>query len=365
MSGDPWVVIGNPENRRVTLFQEALAELGHPILAVVPWAALLEDPGVLDEVPDVPAYVRIESPGENAQVQRQLLARGGCPEVVPEHGELVAPSAQHRGLIDALFEIEGIAATHPQWTLTARADAIAGLFDKRRFHQAAHAVGIRVAPALDVDSVSGLEAALREVEQPLFVKLRTGSSASGIGVLLPGPPMRLMTTMRRREGRWFNSLRVNRIDDPERIRRVLRYLLEEEGAHVELAVPKARLDGARFDVRVVCVAGEPAFAVVRQARHPITNLHLGGWRGRLDALTEACPGQVWAAALEDCRHVAARYGGLHVGIDVLVERGFRAHRILEANAFGDLLPGLVRGSHSVYQVEVLAADRWRRKLRLG
>ena len=103
-----------------------------------------------------------------------------------------------------------------------------------------------------------------------------------------------------------------------------------------------------FDTRVLVVAGEPAFTVVRTSSHPITNLHLGGTRG-----DPAIVADVAGPAHESCRRIARLYAGtLHIGVDVLYEPGLRAHRVLEANAFGDLLPGL-----GVYEHELRAADQ--------
>ena len=46
---------------------------------------------------------------------------------------------------------------------------------------------------------------------------------------------------------------------------------------------------------------------------------------------------------------------LHVGLDVLFEPGLAHHRIIEANAFGDLLPNLTLDGLSVYRWEIRAA----------
>ena len=39
-------------------------------------------------------------------------------------------------------------------------------------------------------------------------------------------------------------------------------------------------------------------------------------------------------------------------IDLMFERGFAGHRILESNAFGDLLPNLTKNGRSVYQRQI-------------
>jgi len=43
MTAPPFIVIGNPENRRISMFQDALARQGCAPARVVSWLELLED----------------------------------------------------------------------------------------------------------------------------------------------------------------------------------------------------------------------------------------------------------------------------------------------------------------------------------
>ena len=78
MTASPFVLVGNPENRRVTMFQAALAAQGVPPARVIAWHALVE-PGaparLLGELPD-DCILRIDSMGEDDAVERALLPRG-------------------------------------------------------------------------------------------------------------------------------------------------------------------------------------------------------------------------------------------------------------------------------------------------
>ena len=181
-----------------------------------------------------------------------------------------------------------------------------------------------------------------------MLKASFGSSASCLAVISAS---RTMTTLRRTELGWFNSLQVQRVSDPATQDGVYAFLLEQE-PHLERLVPKARHAGACFDLRVLTIAGEPRFWVVRHSRHPITNLHLGGWRGDAAALESAVGEVAWAAAMDTCRRVAACHDAFHLGIDLLFEPGFTNHRVIEANAFGDLLPRLELDGLDVYGVEI-------------
>ncbi|MBX2799976.1 MAG: STM4014 family protein [Myxococcales bacterium] len=342
----------------MTGFVEALHRAGHEVITVVSWEQLLAKPDALLRLPAEPAMLRIESSGENDRVQRALLALGGGPDRPVRHGELVAPMAAHRGFERALGWIAEALEQRPQWVPLATPAAILGVFDKVDFHRRSRAAGIRVAQSVPATTARQLLTWLDDHGGSVFVKLRVGSSASGLALVRTQPRPRAMTTVRTTPQGRFNSLRVARIDDRTRIEQLLTWLIEEESAHVELAVPKARLDGAFFDCRVLTIAGEPRFTVVRQSSHPITNLHLGGRRGDLSSLRAACPEDVWEAAMADCRQVTRAYGGLHLGIDVLFERGYQGHRILEANAFGDLIPRLTHAGRSVYETEIHEAPRW-------
>lgn len=361
----PWIVVGNPENRRVTAFAEALRAAGQALRGVVSWRQVLADPGALLAWPDEPTLLRIESAGEDDEVHHALLVRGGGdPATRIAFGQLVAPRAVHQGFLSVLEDLREVLSARPSWVPLAGIDPIARVFDKSRFHAHAIRLGVRVSPCLPgVDSYDALVAAIEAREGELsggrvFVKLRWGSSAVGIGVYRHRPAPSLITTVLVTPDGWFNTMRLARLSDVGRIRSLVDGLCAE-GVHVEAEVPKATLGDATFDLRVVAIAGEPAFTVVRCNRHPITNLHLGGWRGDLDEVRARCPEAVWEAAMDDVRTVARDHGGLHLGCDVLIDRPWAGHRVIEANAFGDLLPGLVDAAgRSVYAAEIDAVPRW-------
>src|SRR5262249_1082148 len=131
------------------------------------------------------------------------------------------------------------------------------------------------------------------------------------------------------------------------------------GLHVEAWIPKASVDGRIVDVRVVTVAGEPIFRVLRKSRHPITNLHLGGERADAANLLARMSERAVAALDDTCRAVArALPGALQLGIDVAVATGLARHYVLEVNAFGDLLKGITTGQGlDPYDVQLRTMER--------
>ncbi|NPC50727.1 hypothetical protein D7X99_07905 [Corallococcus sp. AB032C] len=372
----PFLIIGNPGNRRVTLFQEALLRAGLPPAHVVPWETVARAPDVLLELSDTERLVRIDAAGEDAAVERAFLQRGyadalgaGCDTITPEalealpdeHGRVLCPRQHHLGFLRVLEELSARFAQRPRWRVLSSPRAIADLFDKRITSRRYASLGIPVPPFLDVTpgtTPEALRQALRDANfREAFVKLSCGSSASCLAMYRPGRAEgSLLTSLHRGTTGWFNSLKVRRVTDAREVDAVLSFLLRE-GSQVEEARPKARLGGDLFDCRVLTVRGEPVFTVVRQSRLPITNLHLGGYRGDLDAFHAAVPPSELEAAMESCRAVARAHDCLHVGIDLMFEDFFHGHRVLEANAFGDLLPGLTRDGLSVYDWEIREALR--------
>jgi hypothetical protein len=375
-----FLIIGNLDNRRVTGFVEALARRGWPAPILLAHRELLAGLGPLASLPDEPLFVRIDSLGEDLEVERMLLERGfaALPEAAacvrvepaalrrepPRFGQLLAPRQHHAGVLDYFDALAAVFATKQHWRILNPIADLHVLFDKiacsRRYAAAGIPVPDQLPELATIHSTAQLREAMAELRWPaVYVKLSCGSSASGLALYrhVPSRPaherdMVLTTVARTPEGR-FNSLQLQRLDTRPDVDELLDWLLGE-GAQIERAIAKAQLDRRTFDLRVLVIAGEPAFCVVRQSRHPITNLHLGGTRGDLDALRNQVPEPVWAAAMHSCQRVFQQHACLHVGVDLLFESGLRGHRVIEANAFGDLLPGLTRAGLSVYEWELEA-----------
>ncbi len=368
------MILANPENRRVTLFQEALLKAGQPPADVVSWADVLEDPRRLARFANEPRLFRIDSAGEDQAVEYGLLRAGyaaavdfGCATIAPDQlatlapsrGRILCPRQAHLGFERTLRTVAEVLADHPRWRVLNPVDDILECFDKRVTSKRFEALGVPVPPALrEVTTLEGLRAGMATRGwRSVFVKISCGSSASCLGVLTRTRAETFFTTIEQAADGWFNNLNMRQVRDPARIDELVGFLLRE-GAQVECAVPKARLERAYFDCRVLCIAHEPRFVVVRQNHHVVTNLHLGGWRGQLELLQARVPPEAWAAAMQSCRAVAKCYGALHVGIDLMFEPDFTKHRVIEVNAFGDLLPNLVVNGQTVYDAEIEAALKW-------
>jgi glutathione synthase/RimK-type ligase-like ATP-grasp enzyme len=360
-------VVGNPENRRMTLLRAAARGLGLPAPRVLAWRDVLAGAR-----PEPGALLRVDSPGEDPEVDRLLR---GAPEPA-RHGELIGLAAAYAGLVRAAREVAAGAGT----VLNPPED-IAVLCDKRRCHALLSAAGVPVPPALStvssedrsvrgplsrtggiLDGYASLRAGMAAAGWGrVFVKPAYGSSAAGVIALqTDGVRVNAVTPVEVDGGRLYNSLRVRRYTREADVAAIVDRLAPD-GLHVERWFPKAGLDTGVLDLRVVVIAGRPTHAVVRTGPGPITNLHLGNARGDLAAVRTAAGPAGWAAAMETCERVAALFPrSLHVGVDLMFSVDWRTHAVAEVNAFGDLLPGLLAHGRDTYAEELhaLATGRY-------
>jgi hypothetical protein len=328
-----FAVVANVENRRVALFLRAVREAGLPAPRLVPWTQVLRAGGAAFAPEEV---VRLDSPGENAAVDRALRA-------VADPTEVTGGPRWYARFTAAVGTLTGgVRLDDP--------GELAVLFDKRRCHGVLAGAGVPV-PASPTSGGGPVPRGWEDVRALLaahrmpraFLKPAHASSASGVVAveLAGGGRIRAVTSVETAaDGRLYNSLRVRRLTREAEVAALVD-ALAPEGLHVERWWPKASLgDGRAADLRVVVVAGRATHAVVRTSRTPLTNLHLGGRRGELAAAVRAAGGLV-DEALAVCARAAACFPGpLCVGVDLLPAVGWQRFAVAEVNAFGDLLPGV-------------------------
>ena len=345
--------------------------MGMPTPKIVDYCDLIDDVELLEEYTAQPLLIRLEAPAESLSLERALLTLGyedavaadvsvidpDAVKVLPTRlGEYRYPSQFYYGFSRLLqrFQIVYQKSTTAQWL--AEPEQTAFLFDKQATTELYRAQGILVADTLPVcHSLDEILERMEEREWPeVYIKHRYGSTACGMMMLRwHRQRMFAVTTMSRRRGRWYNSLRLEHHAHPERVKPVIDYLLKE-GVQIEQAIPKMQIDGIPFDCRVVMIAGEVAFVVLRKSNKPFSNLHLGGERGTYRELQRVVDGHVLEHAWECCRKVARLHRQFVIGIDLLFHRNGQQFVVLESNAFGDLLPNLTRQNRTVYQWEISA-----------
>lgn len=345
------VIIANPATPRARAFLEAARAFAGEV-ELVSWAQVLRDGGLTR---DEPAVVRIDSPGNDDAVHDRLLALGEGVRREHGFGEIRSPACTHRGLVRALDMLAASFARQPELVPWVAPERIGEMFDKVETRRALAESGVSTVPSLPAPaSPAALYEALSSAGwSRAYVKLRAGSCAAGI-VLLDAPKRSGLSTVLPAAGRLFNTRRVCRLEGAE-LEGVLAFILRE-GASVERAVPLAEIDGEPFDVRVVVVAGEPAFAIFRRSPIPITNLHLGGRRADPDRGRVLIGRRLWLEALDDCVRAAARFEARTVGIDVLFDRPRVRHYLLELNPFGDFFPGWRESGRTIHRAVVDALN---------
>ncbi|MEV0389566.1 STM4014 family protein [Nonomuraea sp. NPDC050643] len=344
-----FAVVGTPEDRRVTLFRDAVVARGLAEPHVISWRDVLA--GSEFGAPEG-SVLRIDSPGEDARADA-LLRGPGDPARVGEG------AAWYRAFLAGLERVSALPGVRPLGDV----GEIGVMFDKRRCHAALAAAGVPVPPGFEARSYDDLrEAMAARGWARVFVKPAHGSSASGV-IAFQAHAGRIMavTSATWTGGVLCNSLRIRKVTDEAEARRLVDFLAAD-GLHVERWFPKASAGGRTLDLRVVTVAGRPTHAVVRTSRAPMTNLHLGGARGDLDLVRGRAA--LWERVLEVCTRVAGCFPrSLSTGVDVMVGSDWRSVAVAEVNAFGDLLPGLHDFSghgRDTYaeQVEAVVHDRW-------
>jgi hypothetical protein len=179
----------------------------------------------------------------------------------------------------------------------------------------------------------------RHAADRVFLKARYGSSAAGV-----------LAFRRNRQGQMqaISSARW-RADEPERLTNVKRMchynqesairavvnLIAAQEAYVEHWLPKPRCAAGHFDLRILTLGGQAAHCIGRASTHPMTNLHLDSQRIAPDTVLDA--NALHLAHTTAAQAAQAAFPRSHlIGFDVIA----RPHSatLLEANAFGDLLP---------------------------
>jgi glutathione synthase/RimK-type ligase-like ATP-grasp enzyme len=370
----PFVIVGNAGNRRVELFQGALAAGGLPPARLITYRDLIAGRVTLPEAVTAGSILRIESPGKDSDVERDLLLAGAdvpddagfahisreeLQRLPLEKGLILYPRQWYLGYCRVLAEIDRQRALCPEHTLMNHPDDIAAMFDKRACHRRMSAAQIAVPRGLgSVGSYDELIVAMRRERCPrVFVKLAHGSSASGVVALQISQRQQLATTtvelvQSGGQLQLYNSRRLRSYRDPHEIAMLINALCRH-GVHVEQWLPKAGIDGRTCDLRVVVIGGRIRHVVVRLSRGPMTNLHLLNARGSFEALLAHMGKAAWESASRTCLAAMACFPhSLYAGIDLLISPGYQRHAVLEINAFGDLLPGILHEGEDTYSAEI-------------
>ncbi len=371
--GVQFLAIGNPESRRGQLFQESVAGYGLPPAKLITYIELLTQQVDLVRFDSENTIFRFDAPERSFAVDRQFIAAGAELEPTGQHQRISASDALllptelgriwyqrqwYLGWRDRLqtwtTNLQGRILNHP-------AD-IAIMFDKVQCQQILATARIPVPPRLlpgqSVENYEHLVALMDGQNiQRVFVKLAHGSSASGVVAYERREGIeRAITTVERvvehGELKFYNSRRIRQYRKSTEIADIINFLAAES-VQVETWLPKARIEGREFDIRVVVIGGKACHSVIRLGNSPLTNLHLGNDRREITDLPPGLTAANWQKMLATCERAAACFShSFYCGVDLLIAPNLQNHYILEMNAFGDLLQGITYEGLDTYATEV-------------
>ncbi len=370
------ILLCNPENRRASLFQNALASQSADPAAVVSWRDYLHSPRRLTDLVDDRSnqVLRIDSPGENHHVDCELIARGAqgrengaasdvaitaneARQLPFDRGRIRYLGQWYRGLQHVLLELE---KQLPSCRFYNHPADIALMFDKIACHAALQELGLPVVES--IGAVGNLAEILAAMEarnwKRVFIKPAHGSSASGVIALkVSDTGLSALTTVEldsdpRRGPSFYNNLKLRNYSNHPDVQQVVNFICQQR-AYVEKWLPKASQDGRNFDLRVMVIDGQARHTVVRSSKHPITNLHLGNRRGDLERLVQQMGEQNWHRAKQVAEESVRVVPRSHaVGVDLLLLPGSFEPKIVELNAFGDLLPNVFHDGLDVWESQI-------------
>ena len=372
---DGFSILGDPALNRVRLFATAANATGETTQIISYRDVLADNSEWRTRIAG--RWLRLESPGRDFEIERALLARGARVGVEPsftqvpreridelqrDPGLIHATRQWYLGFSDLLREIAATAEPNHARCLNAP-DDVAVMFDKRECHARLVAAGVPVPRALNPpDSFDHLMEILRRSKSTrVFLKTSHGSGADGVLALeIHGDSLRGTTALEMMSvagtARIYATKKLRVYHDRPTLQSLIDAMCRER-LHVETWVPKAGLGGKTFDVRIVVIRGMACHLVLRLAPGPITNLHLhGAVKGGEALLTEAAGFAAVARVRETAERAAACFPrSLCVGVDVALTPSYQEARVLEVNAFGDLLEDVMWRGADTYTWAVRAA----------
>ncbi len=366
-----FLLIGNPENRRMSAFVAEVEALKVHSYALIAYKDLL------DNTVDLAAHIRpntivkIESPGENSAVRQGLIEYGAAlshttkPALLSDFGRIAYRDEWYRGFCRFLSDLKTRLLPFDVHLMNG-VDSILTLFDK----VATKAILIKnnIPTPLALDHVRDYETLRIQMQtqriHSVFIKPAHGSSASGVVAFrTDGKRVQAISSVElvkeEQTIALYNSLKVRTYTDEATVIALINSILKGK-ASIEQWIPKAAFNGLSYDFRVVVIAGKARHTVARTSKSPITNLHLGNSRGDLSAIMAHIGSSKFEAIKNVAEQTAACFPDcLYLGVDVLISANLKQIMVLEVNAFGDLLPNLTDAGENIYQAQISASvQKW-------
>ena len=372
---DLWVAFCNPENRRHRYFKQALEKVESSQLMVIAYEDLLAATDIFEflssqfsNIRNSHLCIKIDSPGENFQVTRALIALGAreySDRITPlEARDLTFEKGRFGFLKEWYFGFRKLVECIQEYEseLTSRGNTVAyinspesiiKMGNKKNCQDILDTFGVSIPPAITLinNFDTWVDQLIAMQTYQVFIKPCYGSSAAGVVALRikpDGSAMFATTSLRMANDKCYNSLKLCKYSDRDDIKCLFNIVLQED-AYCERWISKPQVNGKNFDLRVVVINGKASHWITRCSVTPITNLHLGNERGNILQHPHG------AKMLENAMNAAERTAKVFptagvFGADVIVNK--TKARILELNAFGDLLPGVENNGLCTYDAQI-------------
>lgn len=321
-----WTLIGQADSKRTHFFCQAAKDLGHEI-----------------------NFVRIEDCNTN-------ILKGDIVKIDPpsysssEVTQLASLTKEYMTILKSLSLNQNTRfLNHP--------DDILMSLDKRQCKQLLLTNNISTTPLLSDCDIHNYESLIEIMKQnhihQVFIKPNTGSGAAGVSAFrinFRKSDFILYTSILLKEGKLFNTKKIQRINSSEEIKEIVNQILKDE-AIVEQWIPKPTHNDLGYDLRVVWQFGKMAFIVPRFSQSPITNLHLNNKAGLFSELD--LDEDILYQIEQTCNNTMKLFPKLsYAGIDVLLTRDELKPMVIEVNGQGDLIYQDIYDKNQIYRQQI-------------
>ena len=159
-------------------------------------------------------------------------------------------------------------------------------FNKKETQKILQKNNISCPETLNASNYENLKAEMqaKRINQ-VFIKPIAGSSASGVMAFRYLNPQKQIayTTVKKKNGKFYNSLKVQTYKSAETIQEIFDEI-SKSPLQIERWIPKWQFNKMNIDFRVVVINKKVEFIVPRGSRSPITNLHLGNQKLKIEQL---------------------------------------------------------------------------------
>ncbi len=367
-----WILICNPNNRRQQFFRQALPN--NEKLLTINYLELLSCDCLthflatkLSKYDTTKWLVKIDSCGESFAVEKALLTKVNPTfyhQLQFDKGRFAHLADWFCGYQQLLAELSNVLQRlATQWQVTLNylntPQTIVAMTDKLSCQQHLANSGINVPKLLPpVQNFEQLLVYMLTTRcSQVFVKARYGSSASGVMALRLNPKTKAViaksSLQRVQSGNqlaFYNSLKIQTYTKQSHIKELFDIIMAQQ-AYVEHWIPKPRLGNQSFDLRILLIKGKAQHYVTRCSHSPMTNLHLANRRGDILELADGAKQLIIAKQMAE-QAAQAFPDADCIGADVICTK--YSAKVIELNAFGDLLPNVTYQGLSSYQAQVSA-----------